>query len=519
MERFVKWPFGLVNNPTASTGQSAWTFKRHLPAPSPRPRPTASVEPRSNSAAATVSTPPAGTDNPVASRPRPASSTPRTDTPSVSPPGFDNRSELRCAKLPPGLNTAARSSPASLGSASWTLVTNPSAARAYASASMSKVERRASCQPPATLGAPRPSGSPLAALPLSKSPELKCAAAPAPMARRAGPKRTPAPSTASISTSPALSERFSTRAKPSRPDGSDADGKNGSGAPASTATPRARNAGRCSSMDAAESGLSRTPRTAPSRSPSWPSSGSRSAIRLPVNRSRRTAASPPAGNASMRLRAACSHSREPRPDSRGSRVKALSFSHSRRSDDRRAKGLASATRLPDSRNVSSETRPPSAETSSMPLRERSSSVSAARDASGVRSATWLPASNSCSNAGSRSMPSRSAIPASSASNSFNASRSSSVTVAASLPSARTTAARSSPDHPAIAGAGAFDASGNVAVARAAGPAPKVLTARNSKTCEPPPASPDISCPLVAPSEPATAVQSPRAAPSAPWRSS
>ena len=199
---------------------------RHLPLPSPRPRPTP-FPPRSKSAASTVSAPPAGTDKPHASRPWPSSSTPHTDTSSAPPPGFSSRNALRCARLPPGLNTAARSSPAasSLGSASWTLVTNPSGVRMYASALMSSVERRESRQPLATLGAPMPSGNPLAVLPRSKSSELKCAAAPAPMARRTGPERSPAASTASTNTSPAASERFNTRAKPWRPDRSDADGK------------------------------------------------------------------------------------------------------------------------------------------------------------------------------------------------------------------------------------------------------------------------------------------------------
>ena len=93
---------------------------------------------------------------------------------------------------------------------------------------------------------PMPSASPFAALPVSRSAELKCFVSPAPMDSTAGPRRAPASSYATTRTTPAAAERFTTRAKPCRPSGSAAGGNSHTGHVPDTASTRAASPKRAS---------------------------------------------------------------------------------------------------------------------------------------------------------------------------------------------------------------------------------------------------------------------------------
>ena len=90
---------------------------------------------------------------------------------------------------------------------------------------MSRSERSSRRQSP-SLGAPTPPESPLAALPFSRSFELKWTVPPAARASVTGPSRRPPSSTAWMAASPACPERLATRTKPCR-SGSDALGNSG----------------------------------------------------------------------------------------------------------------------------------------------------------------------------------------------------------------------------------------------------------------------------------------------------
>ena len=236
---------------------------------------------------------------------------------------------------------------------------------------MSNVDSSASRHAPA-VGEPMPAANPFMALPSSKSLELKCAAAPAPTVSRTGPKRTPASSTASIHTSPSTSERFSTRTKPTRPDGSAAAGKNGTNRPASTRTPAVRNAGRWRSMEALERGLRRNPTIA--SWPKLPTRGSASATRLPSRRRPRRAGRSASGATS---------------------AMSLSRRSSVRSDVMPASAEASATLLLF-RCSSTSAKAPSGATSAMSLSPKSSTPNAVKPSSGDTSAKWLPSKRSSS---------------------------------------------------------------------------------------------------------------------------
>ena len=148
----------------------------------------------------------------------PPSSTPRMSTSAGSVPRLTRRSRLTWFRLLPGLNTDTQCRPSTAGAASCIAVTNPSGVRRYASTSTSSSPANSRRQSPSP--GPTPPDSPLAALPRSRSAELKCAVSPASSASVTGPCSAPASSNAAMRTSPASAERLNTRAKPCGPDGS-----------------------------------------------------------------------------------------------------------------------------------------------------------------------------------------------------------------------------------------------------------------------------------------------------------
>ena len=219
-------PSGAYNRLSTCTSWSAVTESRHLPWPSPR-APASAASPFSNCAAVTVTALAAGTGKettpPGASAP--LSSRPATVTSAGASPALTTRNRLTWLELLAGLKkTTSWARPAG-AAVSCSVVRKPRAVRMYASTSASSAvessKRQAPCPSP-TLPL-----NPLRGSPISKSVELKWRVCPAASDSVTGPARAPASSTAWRVTSPATSERLTTRAKPSRKSRSAAERNNG----------------------------------------------------------------------------------------------------------------------------------------------------------------------------------------------------------------------------------------------------------------------------------------------------
>ena len=212
-ERLVRPPVCVLASRLINTrGWSACTVRRHLPCPSPR-RPCRPSPPDSSSAAVSSRAAP-GAKERATSPPgdSPWSSTPRIVTSAASSPMLTRRSRLAWRVLLAGLKVGTRWPPGPAGTVSCMLVRKPSVVRMYACTAMSSPEARRKRQFPSP--SPTPSAIPLAALPRSKSSELKWMVCRASRESVIVPRTVPESSMASTVSSPAASERLTTRTNP-----------------------------------------------------------------------------------------------------------------------------------------------------------------------------------------------------------------------------------------------------------------------------------------------------------------
>ena len=188
-------------------GSGAATSSRHLPAPSPRPM-------SSSSRALSVRAPFGGSATVAGLAPgTPRSSTPRTVAVVARPDWLTSRSRLSRSAFEAGLKVITRWTPSGpLSTTAFIAARKPSSVRRYALTAMGRSLSSARCQSPAPSPTP---AMPLAALPRSRSSELKCRTAEAAMSNDVR-RSAPASSRARTKTVPARSERLTTRANPCR---------------------------------------------------------------------------------------------------------------------------------------------------------------------------------------------------------------------------------------------------------------------------------------------------------------
>ena len=213
-DRLVRFPVGLFSRLMAWIGSSDLRNRVHFPRPSPN-RPARPSAPCSSSRAEIVRALFAGRDRltvpPVAYDP--SSSRPHISTPLSSSSRLIMRTRLSWLRLLPGLTMDSQVPSAFDNGRSWTLVTNPSDVRTYASGVMTKSVSNSSRTSPSY--DPMPADRPLSGLPFARSVELKWAAANGLIERAIGPWVRPESSTARTEISPPCRELLITRTNPS----------------------------------------------------------------------------------------------------------------------------------------------------------------------------------------------------------------------------------------------------------------------------------------------------------------